>query len=124
MIFLGLTGLGPRARREDKGQFKQGEVAMLAISDVAAIAIEEMLATRRMPREAGVRLATGFDPLGDRDHGHAVVMDVALAPQRGDAVLAQAPVFVEAETVPALEQKLLDVEVSTERVRFTLRDRA
>jgi Fe-S cluster assembly iron-binding protein IscA len=94
---------------------------MLAISEVAAIAIEEMLATRQMPREAGVRLATGVDPSGDR--GPAVVMDVALAPRRGDAVLVQAPVFVEAEAVPALEEKVLDAEVSNERVRFTLRNR-
>lgn len=92
---------------------------MLAVSEVAAIAIDEMLATRRMPREAGVRLTTGVAPAG----GPAVVMDLAPAPRRGDAVLLQAPVFVEAETAPALESKLLDAEVLTERVRFTIRDR-
>ena len=40
-----------------------------------------------------------------------------------DAVLVEAPVFVEAEAAPALEQKLLDADVSTEPVQFTLRDR-
>lgn len=96
---------------------------MLAISEVAAIAIEEMLATRRMPRDAGVRLTTGFDPTWEGDHGPTVVMDLAAAPWDGDAVLVEAPIFVEAEAAPALERKLLDAEVSTERVRFTLRDR-
>lgn len=95
---------------------------MLAITEVAAIAIEEILATRRMPREAGVRLATGINPAGDGGRGQAVVMDVALAPREGDAVLFESPVFVEADTARALELKLLDAEVSTEQVRFTLRD--
>ena len=96
---------------------------MFAISEVAAIAIDEILATRRMPCEAGVRLTTGVAPVGYGDRDPAVVMDLAPAPHQGDAVLLEAPVFVEAEAVPALEQKLLDVEVSTEQVRFTLRSR-
>jgi Fe-S cluster assembly iron-binding protein IscA len=95
---------------------------MLAITEVAAIAIEEMLATRRMPREAGVRLSTEVDLVGGGDRGPAVVMDLALAPRDGDAILVEAPVFVEAEAAPALGQKLLDASVSTERVHFTLRD--
>lgn len=96
---------------------------MLAITEVATIAIEEMLATRRMPREAGVRLTTGGGPAMDGDRGLAWVMDLAPAPRSGDAVLGEAPVFVEAEAAPALDEKLLDADVSTERVRFTLRDR-
>ncbi|HEY2479002.1 MAG TPA: hypothetical protein VGI17_09745 [Solirubrobacterales bacterium] len=96
---------------------------MLAISKVAAVAIGEMLATRRMPREAGVRLTTGVERFGDGMRGPAVVMDLALGPQEGDAVLTQAPVFVEAEAVEALEEKLLDADVSSERVRFTLHNR-
>jgi hypothetical protein len=95
---------------------------MLAITEVAAIAIEEILASRRMPREAGVRLTTGFDPGGEFGGGPAVVMDVAPAPTAGDAVLVESPVFIEADAARALELKLLDAEVSTERVRFTLRD--
>jgi len=95
---------------------------MLAISDVAAIAIDEILAVRRMPCEGGVRLTTGVAPAGDDGWAPALVMDVSPAPRQGDAVLMQAPVFVEAEAVPALERKLLDAEVSTERVRFTLRN--
>ena len=95
---------------------------MLAITEVAAIAIEEILASRRMPREAGVRLTTGFDPAGDADRGPSLMMDVAPAPTDGDAVLVESPVFVEADAARALEMKLLDAEVSTERVRFTLRD--
>ncbi|MGH2940544.1 MAG: hypothetical protein ACRDPE_20750 [Solirubrobacterales bacterium] len=95
----------------------------MAITEVAAIAIDEILATRRMPREAGVRFTTEFAPVGERDRDPAVVMDLAPAPRQGDAVLVQAPVFVEAEAVSALEQKLLDAEVSTGQVRFTLRSR-
>ena len=95
---------------------------MLAISEVAAIAIDEMLGTRRMPREAGVRLTTEADPFEDGDRGR-LVMNLVPAPCEGDAVLMAAPVFVEAEAAPVLGQKLLDAEVSTERVRFTLRDR-
>jgi hypothetical protein len=90
---------------------------MLAISEVAAIAIDEILATRRMPYEAGVRLTTGAARVGDGDRGPALVMDLVSAPRHGDAVLVDAPVFVEAEAAPTLEQKLLDAEVSTERVR-------
>jgi hypothetical protein len=95
---------------------------MLAISDVAAIAIDEMLASRKMPREAGVRLSTTVDPVWGWYHdGPAVQMDLAVAPGDGDAVLAQAPVFVEADTAALLERKLLDADVSSEEVRFTLR---
>lgn len=96
---------------------------MLAVTEVATIAIEEMLATRRMPYQAGVRLATEAVPSGDADRGTAVVMDLAPAPRRGDTVLLEAPVFVEADAAPALAQKLLDADVTTERVRFTLRER-
>lgn len=95
---------------------------MLAISEVAAIAIEEILASRRMPREAGVRLTTGFEPGAGFDCGPSVVMDVAPAPAEGDAVLVESPVFIEADAARALDLKLLDAEVSTERVLFTLRD--
>ncbi|HEY2056125.1 MAG TPA: hypothetical protein VGH14_19505 [Solirubrobacterales bacterium] len=97
---------------------------MLAVTEVATIAIEEMLATRRMPFEAGVRLTTGPDPNEDPDRGPAVVMDLAPAPREGDAVLLEAPVFVEADAAPALAEKLLDADVTTERVQFTLRERA
>lgn len=96
---------------------------MLRITKVAAIAIEEMLATRRMPRRAGVRLTTGGGPAVDGERELALVMDLAPAPVSGDEVLVEAPVFVEAEAAPALDEKLLDAEVSTERVRFTLRPR-
>lgn len=96
---------------------------MLVVSEVATIAIEEMLATRRMPCRAGVRLTTEADPSGDAGCGPAVVMDLAPAPREGDAVLLEAPVFVEADAAPVLDRKLLDAEVSTERVRFTLRER-
>lgn len=41
---------------------------MLAITEVAAIAIDEILATQRMPRQAGVRLTTEVDPFADGDH--------------------------------------------------------
>jgi hypothetical protein len=98
---------------------------MLAVTEVATIAIEEMLATRRMPCEAGVRLATEANRNlnEDADREPAVVMDLAPAPREGDAVLFEAPVFVEADAAPALAQKLLDADVSTERVQFTLRER-
>lgn len=95
---------------------------MLAVTEVAAIAIDEILATRRMPREGGVRLTTAARPVWDGD-GLVVVMDLAPAPWDGDEVLVEAPVFVEAEAAPALDRKLLDADVSIERVRFTLRDR-
>jgi iron-sulfur cluster assembly protein len=98
-------------------------MAMLAITEVAAIAIEEMLASRRMPREAGVRLTTGGGPAADGERGQALVLDLAPAPLIGDAVLGEAPVFIEAEAAPALDEKLLDADVSSERVRFTLHDR-
>lgn len=97
---------------------------MLVISKVAEIAIEEMLATRGMTREGGVRLSTEVDLDSDGDRGPALVMDLALAPADGDAVLMQAPVFVGAEAAQALDRKLLDADVSSEAVRFTLRDLA
>jgi hypothetical protein len=66
---------------------------MLAVREVVPIGIEEMLATRRVPREAGVRLTTEFAPREARDYGAGVGVGLAPAPRNGDAVLVEAPVF-------------------------------
>ncbi|MBS1878124.1 MAG: Fe-S cluster assembly protein HesB [Actinobacteria bacterium] len=95
---------------------------MLAITDDAAVAIDEVLTQREMPSEAGVRLTTETSRTEDGADSLSLRMELAPKPESGDEVLENAPVFIEPETAPLLEEKLLDADRSGDGVRFTLLD--
>jgi Fe-S cluster assembly iron-binding protein IscA len=96
---------------------------MLAVTSQAATAIDNLLATRELPEDAGLRISTEIDVSGDDGPAPAVQLELVEAPGLGDQVLEDAPVFVEAEAARLLQDKLLDAELAGDRLRFALRDR-
>lgn len=91
---------------------------MLAITDTAAEAIRGIVAAPELPDSAGLRIATL------RGAGDAATLEVSVAetPAATDQVVDElgARVFVEADAVPLLDDKLLDAQIDGTRVGFLL----
>lgn len=92
---------------------------MLTLTDTAAEAIRGIVAAPELPDGAGLRIATQPDA-----EQTALEVSVAESPAETDQVVAEAGarVFVEAEAVPLLDDKLLDAEIEGTRVGFMLSD--
>ena len=90
---------------------------MLTITDTAAEAIRGIVATPELPDGAGLRIATA-------GAGDAAALEVSVAetPAETDHVVSEsgARVFVEADAVPLLDDKLLDAQIEGTRVGFML----
>jgi len=91
---------------------------VLTITDTAAEAIRGIVAAPELPDGAGLRIAT-MPGSGD---AAALEVSVAETPADTDQVVSEAGarVFVEAEAVPLLDDKLLDAQIEGTRVGFTL----
>jgi iron-sulfur cluster assembly protein len=91
---------------------------VLAITDTAAEAIRGIVSAPELPDGAGLRIATqpGSAPAS------ALEVTVAETPAETDQVVDElgARVFVEADAVPLLDDKLLDAQIEGSRVGFTL----
>ena len=91
---------------------------MLTITDTAAEAIRGIVAAPELPEGAGLRIATAA---GSEDAG-TLEVSVAETPADTDQVVSEAGarVFVEADAVPLLDDKLLDAQIEGTRVGFML----
>lgn len=91
---------------------------MLAITDTAAEAIRGIVAAPELPDGAGLRIATQASA-GD---SAALEVSVAETPAETDQVVDEsgARVFVEADAIPLLDDKLLDAQIEGTRVGFML----
>ena len=91
---------------------------MLTITDTAAEAIRGIVAAPELPDGAGLRIATASGT------GDAAALEVSVAetPAETDQVVSEAGarVFVEADAVPLLDDKLLDAQIEGTRVGFML----
>jgi iron-sulfur cluster assembly protein len=93
---------------------------MLALSETAVDAIGGILNTPGLPAGSGLRIAMapsdGAAPAGDLE------LTVAAVPADGDSVIEElgARVFVQDVIADALEDKLLDANISDEQVSFAL----
>jgi iron-sulfur cluster assembly protein len=91
---------------------------VLAITDTAAEAIRGIVSAPELPEGAGLRIAThaGGGPAG------ALEVTVAETPADTDQVVDEsgARVFVEADAVELLDDKLLDAQIEGSRVGFML----
>jgi iron-sulfur cluster assembly protein len=92
--------------------------AVLTITDTAAEAIRGIVAAPELPDGAGLRIATVAGS------GDAATLEVAVAetPADTDQVVSEsgARVFVEADAIALLDDKLLDAQIEGTRVGFTL----
>lgn len=93
---------------------------MLAITDTAAEAIRGIVAAPELPDGAGLRIATVTHAEGEA--AAALEVSVAENPAENDQVVSEsgARVFVEAEAIPLLDDKLLDAQIEGTRVGFML----
>lgn len=91
---------------------------MLAITDTAAEAIRGIVAAPELPDGAGLRIAT--QP--GADEAATLEVSVAETPAETDQVVDEsgARVFVEADAIPLLDDKLLDAQIEGTRVGFML----
>jgi iron-sulfur cluster assembly protein len=91
---------------------------VLTITDTAAEAIRGIVAAPELPEGAGLRIATA----PGAEQSGALEVSVAETPAETDQVVAEsgARVFVEAEAVPLLDDKLLDAQIEGTRVGFML----
>jgi iron-sulfur cluster assembly protein len=91
---------------------------VLAITDTAAEAIRGIVAAPELPDSAGLRIATQPGASG----AAALEVSVAETPADTDQVVSEsgARVFVEADAVPLLDDKLLDAQIEGARVGFML----
>jgi iron-sulfur cluster assembly protein len=98
---------------------------MLAVTSQAASAIDDMLSAREeLPDQAGVRITRKIDVPEGGPPEPALRLEVVEAPEEGDEVLQEAPVFLEPEAAALLEDKLLDADLSGEQVRFALTEQS
>jgi iron-sulfur cluster assembly protein len=90
---------------------------VLTITDTAAEAIRGIVAAPELPDGAGLRIATQPDA-----EQATLEVSVAESPAETDQVVSEAGarVFVQAEAVPLLDDKLLDAEIEGTRVGFML----
>ncbi len=91
---------------------------MLTLTDTAAEAIRGIVAAPELPDGAGLRIAT--QP--GSDETATLEVSVAETPAETDQVVDEsgARVFVEADAVPLLDDKLLDAQIDGTRVGFML----
>jgi iron-sulfur cluster assembly protein len=90
---------------------------VLTLTDTAAEAIRGIVAAPELPDGAGLRIATQPDA-----EQASLEVSVAESPAETDQVVSEAGarVFVEADAVPLLDDKLLDAEIEGTRVGFML----
>lgn len=94
---------------------------MLAITEEAATAIGGILTARELPEQAGVRLSLETGGADGDEQRAGIRLDVVEAPQSGDQVLEEAPVFLEPQAAEMLDDKLLDADISGEQVQFAVK---
>jgi iron-sulfur cluster assembly protein len=101
------------------GGLTDEEVGVLTLTHDAATAINALTTQPDIPEESGIRIASAAADDGALSYAVTVVT----GPQLGDEVVEVegARVFVDSEVAPALADKSLDAEISSEgQVRFQL----
>ncbi|HEY2601741.1 MAG TPA: hypothetical protein VGI67_09305 [Thermoleophilaceae bacterium] len=97
---------------------------LLTITEEAVEALDSIVESAPVSDEAGVRISRQVGPDGQAGLGISLVEE----PDPSDSVLdiegEHAPVFVEAEAVPALDDKILDARVQDGQVGFVVAQQA
>jgi iron-sulfur cluster assembly protein len=95
---------------------------MLAITKEAAAAVDGIVTARESPDEVGIRMTLAPVEADGEGAQAEVQMNLVPGPEAGDAVLEEAPVYLEPAAAEALDDKLLDAEIAGDRVRFAVRE--
>jgi iron-sulfur cluster assembly protein len=91
---------------------------VLTITPDAEQAIDAMVATGSAPEGAGLRISQGVGADGQP----AIGLSVAPAPEVGDEVVEETnvPVFLAADVVPLLDDKVLDARLEGDQITFRI----
>jgi iron-sulfur cluster assembly protein len=94
---------------------------VLTMTQTAAEALDAVAASASAPEGAGLRIARDPQPDGTGD----LAVTLVDQPQPTDQIVegGDTAVFVEAETAPYLDDKVLDAQVQDGQVGFTLAER-
>lgn len=95
---------------------------MLALTDRAESAIDEILASRELPDDAGLRITTETAVADGSAPQRMLRIDVVEGPQEGDQVVEDSPVYLDPEAGALLDDKLLDADVQGDQIRFGLQE--
>jgi hypothetical protein len=96
---------------------------MLALTPTASEVVELMVAHQDLPETAGLRITSSETHIGS--NGDAPQLDLRVTvveePELTDEQIDGTPLYVESgETAEMLDDKVLDVDVSGEEIRFSL----
>jgi Fe-S cluster assembly iron-binding protein IscA len=98
---------------------------MLTVTENAASVIDNLIAARRMPTAAGVRITREDAGSSDGDPPRSTLhLRLVQAPRSGDYILSDARVFLEPDAAAVLDDKLLDAELAGAEVRFDLKQQS
>jgi len=92
---------------------------MLSVTPTAAEAVGALVAQTPSPDQAGVRIARAAD---GGDASGELQLSVVENPPETDQQVPDAPVYLDPEVAPALDDKTLDADFSGEQIRFSVRD--
>jgi len=94
---------------------------VLTLTQDAVSAVNTIISSAELPEGSGLRISRA--PGGSENASEAetaLQLNLVEAPQEGDQVIGDEPVFVDSEAADALEDKQLDAEVVENQVRFVV----
>jgi Fe-S cluster assembly iron-binding protein IscA len=100
---------------------------VLALTEDAVSAVNTIVANADLPEGSGMRIArVPAAPSSDNTSEPAMELRLSMvsAPEEGDQVIEDQPIFVEPEVADALDDKVLDAEVVGDQVRFKVGSQA
>jgi iron-sulfur cluster assembly protein len=95
---------------------------MLAVTEEAASAIDDILASPELPDEAGMRITAEFGVTDEGTPRTELRLAVVETPEANDQVVEDAPVFLEPEAAALLDDKVLDADVAGDQVQFDVKE--
>jgi Fe-S cluster assembly iron-binding protein IscA len=97
---------------------------MLAVTDDAVQALDTIVANSELPDTAGLKLQAR--PESNNGHGPtpSLFLDVVLAPDPDDTRIDGAPLYVDSAAADLLADKVLDAEVHSDDIEFSIRSQA
>lgn len=97
---------------------------MLALTEEAVSAVNTILTSAELPEGSGMRISRVPTSENSATPELELRLSVVDAPEEGDQMIGEQPVFVEPEAAEALDDKLLDAEIVEDQVRFMVGQQA
>lgn len=93
---------------------------MLAMTEKAADAVEQLVSQPQVPETAVVRIAAGEDRSNGSGPSQEIQIELAATPMSRDLVVQEMRLAVDPRSLTFLDDKVLDAEVADGEVEFSL----